>query len=207
MTADFELGRRRLRLALVAAALSACTDAHDPEVVEVQADDCVICHTPEFIAAADPPHVDVFPDECALCHSNTAWAPAIFEHAAVANRTCALCHLADYRATSAPVHEGMFPTTCIDCHGTRAWQPALEGAHPEASFPIADGPHDKIACTQCHDVDRGASAAGVNTDCIGCHTGEHNMNRVNEQHREVADYQYDPSMPNFCLLCHPNGRR
>lgn len=195
-------------LALAAASLLlACTGGRDPDVVEVTSDDCATCHMPEFASATEPPHQGVLPPDCALCHTNTAWSPATFTHDDFFRTACALCHQADYDNTSTPVHAGMFPTTCVDCHGTRAWQPALQGTHPEASFPIGGGPHENIACTHCHDVYAGDSAGGMNTDCVGCHTGTHNMNKVNEQHHEVADYQFDASMPNFCLMCHPNGRK
>jgi hypothetical protein len=49
----------------------------------------------------------------------------------------------------------------------------------------------------------------MNTDCIGCHTGEHALGRVDGQHDEEPDYfaeRGDASNPHFCLVCHPNGR-
>jgi hypothetical protein len=184
----------------------ACSQQHDPEVMPVRANDCETCHTPEYLAAVEPPHENIFPRECALCHTNTEWAPAIFSHDAVKSRECVLCHQSDYDGTADPVHSGMYPTTCDDCHGTTAWRPALEGIHPEASFPIENGAHENIGCTDCHNPDLGSSVGGANTDCIGCHTGEHSEARVNDQHDEVRDYFFDASMPNFCLQCHPNGR-
>jgi Class III cytochrome C family len=198
--------RLSIALAIVVCA-GGCTGSHQSDVVAVGAADCAVCHTAEFVAATEPPHKDVLPTECALCHTDDAWEPAIFAHESVANRECVLCHRADYDGTTDPVHSGMFPTTCDDCHGTNAWQPALEGAHPDERFPISHGAHEGFSCTSCHNLDRGASTGGMNTDCVGCHTGEHRMSRVNEQHREVRDYNFDPDMPNFCLVCHPNGRQ
>ena len=63
-----------------------------------------------------------------------------------------------------------------------------------------------MPCLDCHDAARGSPVGGMNTDCVGCHTGEHARSRVDAQHREVGDYTFDPARPNFCLRCHPNGR-
>jgi hypothetical protein len=46
----------------------------------------------------------------------------------------------------------------------------------------------------------------MNVSCIGCHTGEHSMTRMNDQHHEVGDYDWDESRPAFCRDCHPRGR-
>ncbi len=204
--------RIEIRLAIAAGliisvlGIQACSPAHEEDLMAVRSDDCAICHDPEYQSAQSPPHVGIFPNECALCHSNVSWQPAAFEHANVADRLCALCHQSDYDGVTMPLHRGVFPTTCENCHGTVAWKPALDGVHPENAFPIANGAHKKFDCTDCHDLQRGSSTNGENTDCIGCHTGEHNMNKVNDQHKEVADYDYDINTPNFCLLCHPNGQ-
>jgi hypothetical protein len=188
--------------------LAGCAGEHDPDLVSVMASDCAVCHTPDYQMAAAPPHVDIFPTECALCHSNVSWSPATFEHASVANRQCVLCHQANYDGAMDPVHVGSKPTTCQDCHGTIAWKPAIDGAHPDSAFRISGGAHDNIACTQCHDPELGSSSGGMNTDCVGCHTGEHSLSRMDGKHREVSGYTgaRDSMGPNFCLLCHPNGR-
>lgn len=196
--------------------LAACSSEHDPAVMSVSASDCNVCHNPEYQAATLPPHVGIFPNECALCHTNDAWQPAIFEHESVANRECVLCHQANYDGTTMPSHAGLYPTTCDDCHGTVSWIPAIGGAHPESAFPLANGAHQGITCAQCHDPTRGSSAMGENTDCVGCHTGEHSLGQMNDKHKEVNFYtEYrdvdDPGDvlsggPAFCLLCHPNGR-
>ncbi len=184
-----------------------CSPGHDgDDRIAVSSDDCVVCHEPEYQATAIPPHVGVFPDECALCHTNDSWQPASFAHESVADRLCVLCHKEDYDQVEQPLHVGQFPTTCENCHTYIAWKPALDGVHPEDSFPIAGGAHKGFSCIDCHDVDRGSSVAGANTNCIGCHTGEHSMAKVNEKHREVADYNFDIDTPNFCLVCHPNGK-
>lgn len=196
-----------MRLLISALLLTACA-RHDGGQVEVDVEDCVLCHQDEFDSATDPVlHVGVLPPEaCISCHDTTVWIPSIFTHQQMSIE-CAACHMRDYEQTSAPVHSGMFPTTCGDCHLTTAWQPALEGAHPNAAFPITSGAHERFSCFDCHDPDRGSSIGGANTDCVGCHTGEHSRSRSDDQHNEVSGYQFDPNRPNFCLECHPDGRK
>lgn len=118
---------------------------------------------------------------------------------------CVTCHLAQYQSANPP-HVGNFPQTCADCHSTSSWIPALGGAHPEASFPIASGAHQGITCQDCHDSSKGTSVGGANTDCIGCHTGEHSQTRMANAHGGVSRYMWDATMPHFCLSCHPSGR-
>lgn len=124
----------------------------------------------------------------------------------VARRDCYTCHRSDYEDATDPVHVGNNPTTCWECHSTDAWEPALEGGdHPENEFPINNGPHESITCTDCHDPSLGSSIGGMNVSCIGCHTGEHSMSRMNAQHDEVGNYHWDESRPAFCRDCHPRG--
>jgi hypothetical protein len=85
------------------------------------------------------------------------------------------------------------------------WIPALEGLHPEATFPIENGPHQEFKCLDCHRVSLGASRGGQNTDCVGCHTGEHERTKMDEKHQEEPGYVFDVNNPHFCLECHPNG--
>lgn len=124
----------------------------------------------------------------------------------VATPDCISCHEDDYRAADDPPHAGRYPETCGDCHSTSAWEPAVGFGHPEAFFPISRGAHEGILCVDCHDPARGDSTAGANTDCVGCHTGEHARDEVDSQHGGVPDYQFDADMPNFCLSCHPDGQ-
>lgn len=188
---------------------------------------CEGCHRDDYDAATMPPHAG-YPLACADCHTDAGWRPSTFAHpwtldGAHARTPCASCHLGDpptYRGTPTecvgchredydsspyPGHT-TFPTTCATCHTTTAWRPALEGGHPEASFPIAGGPHDPFECLDCHDPARGSSLDGMNTDCIGCHTGEHSRASVDADHREVSGYPLGTSSVNYCLDCHPNGR-
>ncbi len=123
----------------------------------------------------------------------------------VGNQDCVACHRSDYEATTDPPHVPAFPETCGDCHSTDAWVPAV-GGHPEASFPIAMGPHGGIACADCHDFSR-APNGPENTTCVGCHSGEHMRETMDALHtsRAVAGYPTGPQEPNFCLVCHPDG--
>jgi hypothetical protein len=100
-----------------------------------------------------------------------------------------------------------YPTTCIDCHSTAAWQPALEGGHPDDQFRISGGPHEGYECLDCHDPALGSSADGMNTDCVGCHEGKHERSKMDREHDEVGDYPFGTTSVNFCLDCHPDGRK
>jgi hypothetical protein len=118
---------------------------------------------------------------------------------------CVTCHLAAFNGTSNPVHPGFMPMTCGDCHTTHAWMPALAGGHPESKFPVADGVHN-LGCTSCHNVALGSSTGGQNTDCIGCHDGNHVQGKTDPLHTDVRAYVFNAATPHFCLTCHPDGR-
>ena len=137
---------------------------------------------------------------CNSCHVGD---PPVYEGTAT---TCVGCHQADYDMSPYMGHD-TFPTTCMDCHTTSAWVPALDGAHPEGDFPISRGPHEGYACLDCHNPDLGSSVDGMNTDCVGCHEGEHTLERSDRQHREENDYNSVGAPPNFCLECHPTGQK
>ena len=36
---------------------------------------------------------------------------------------------------------------------------------------------------------------------------KHARAKVNDEHKEVDDYVFDANMPNFCLMCHPDGNK
>lgn len=189
---------------------------------------CVGCHRADYDASPYPGHTS-FPTTCQDCHSTSAWRPAVaLDHpwpldGAHATAPCASCHTgdppryagtptqcvgchrADYDRSPYPGH-ATFPTTCADCHTTSAWRPAMGGAHPEGAFPIANGAHAGIACLDCHDPSLGAPQRGMNTDCVGCHTGQHARSLLDSKHVEVPGYPAGAAAPNFCLECHPNGR-
>lgn len=136
----------------------------------------------------------------AACHKHPDDAVQVSQGA------CVSCHSPDYQAATDPPHVDRMPDTCGDCHSQDAWRPALEGGHPEAFFPVAEGDHAGIQCNDCHDLERGPSADGENTDCIGCHTGDHSRAETDDEHGGVPDYRFEPEVPSFCLRCHPDGR-
>ena len=114
---------------------------------------------------------------------------------------CVTCHLDD-----SPHTDGR--RSCGDCHLDTAWLPALDGAHPEDRFPIASGPHGRFTCFECHVADSPLpSTGGMNTSCVGCHTGAHNRTKMDNKHAGQQDYAWDDANPRFCLRCHPRGRK
>jgi hypothetical protein len=206
---------------------AACSGApHDRR--EVSSEDCVVCHRAEFLSAAEPPHEGELPQSCGHCHESEAWRPARnFDHdffplrAQHAGLSCTTCHTAgfvddasplcvschrdDYDASAYSGHD-QFPTTCQDCHSLEGWTPAYGGLHPEEKFRIGSGPHAKYECLECHDPELGPNGAG-NADCVGCHEGKHTRAKMDEKHHEVRDYPAGDAPQNFCLECHPDGRK
>jgi len=128
---------------------------------------------------------------CADCHQNGyANTPA----------ECVACHQTEYNNTNEPNHQAAnFPTTCQDCHSTSAWSPA-NWDHDGQYFPIYSGKHNGEwnVCADCH-VN---SADYSQFECINCH--EHNKSKMDEEHREVANYVYQSQA---CYDCHPNGKK
>lgn len=118
---------------------------------------------------------------------------------------CYTCHQADYEGATNPTHLGVYPTTCGECHSETAWRPASDGNHPDATFPISTGAHQPVECSGCHDVRRGPNTDGVNTICVGCHTGNHDRAEEDSFHAGIAGYPAGDAPPNFCLTCHPMG--
>jgi hypothetical protein len=209
-------------------ASATCASCHgDPPAYEGTPTDCVSCHELDRAQAVAPPH-DGFSSDCQTCHGTASWSSASFVHTASFPLTgahestecatchvgtpavfagtaseCVACHQQDYDTSPFPGHSA-FATSCQDCHTTSAWQPASGGTHPQARFSIT-GRHD-YACNDCHDPSRGANGAG-NTDCVGCHDGEHTLARMDAEHAgEVRNYPTGADRaPNFCLQCHPDG--
>jgi hypothetical protein len=159
-------------------------------------------HPEDAFPIRSGPHVVV---TCADCHDATRGA-----YAEGANTSCVGCHTGEHaRARVDDQHRGIpdyafdaaTPSFCLSCHP----KGLAEGKHPEDRFPIRGGPH-QFACLDCHEPERGSYVAGENTDCVGCHTGEHSRARVDAEHREEPGYVFDPDRPSFCLRCHPSGR-
>lgn len=210
---------------------TACPSCHTgtPPRYEGTPETCVGCHQKDYDGAKEPPHTGL-ETNCTKCHNEVAWKPSTFKHSWVLDgahlkiacsschvgtppvykgtaKACVSCHLDDYQRSTFPGHS-TFSQSCEQCHGRVAWKPALNGAHPENKFPIKTGAHSRasITCTSCHNPMLGTSAGGKNTDCVGCHTGEHTRAKMDEKHKEERDYPLGPAAPNFCLKCHPNGK-
>ncbi len=181
--------------------------------------DCVACHQDEYDRTTDPNHGSAgFPTDCRACHTTSGWEPAFFNHDATAypltgqHRTldclschesgytgtptdCVACHQADFDGTTDPNHLASdFPTSCQDCHTTNGWSPSTWDH--ETWFPIRNGDHSGISCTECHVVPTNYSAF----ECILCH--EHNRDDMDRDHSEVEFYEY---LSSECFRCHPRG--
>lgn len=210
-------------------AQSECTDCHtgSPAAFDELPSGCVSCHQADRDAATAPLH-EGFSNDCSSCHGINSWLGAAFLHTddfplrgghaqpdcaechtgspAVFNglsADCVSCHQQDYETAPFQGHEA-FPTTCQDCHGLNAWTPA-SGGHPENRFSTR-GDH-RFACNDCHNSALGTNGPG-NADCVGCHEGEHSLNRMDREHiGEVRNYPTGNNRSaNFCLECHPDGR-
>lgn len=127
----------------------------------------------------------------------------------VADDDCSACHINDYLAAREPPHIAFgYNQDCVLCHTSNVWRPPFAPIlHPNAEFAIDVAPH-VYACEECHNPDFDqTSIAGLNTDCVGCHDGAHTLPLMDEVHKEDPEYPLgDDRGPNFCLVCHPNGR-
>jgi len=164
---------------------------------------CIGCHGNEP-RLNSPFHSQTYDPECATCHhSYPDWTQTAFAHVPKPTR-CYDCHEWQRPSTSTHPASG----DCLGCHATSAWLPATGGAHPESAFPIQSGAHSRYRndCASCHNVALGSPVAGQNTDCVGCHAGEHTRAKMDPKHREVRNYPTGSAPPNFCLDCHSDGR-
>jgi len=211
-------------------AKASCTACHkgNPPVYAGTSTACASCHKADYDASPYPGHQG-FATTCEDCHTTNAWKPAAaFKHpwpltGAHTGTPCAKCHvgtppvykgtptacsgchLADYNASPYPNHN-TFSKTCTDCHSTNAWKPASGTGHPEAKFPIQTGPHKVFTCAECHDSKLGPNGKG-NADCVGCHTGQHTRAKMDAKHQGKNGYPAGTAPPNFCLDCHPDGKK
>jgi hypothetical protein len=189
-----------------------------------------------------PNGVETYPLDCAMCHADTGFKPSTFKHpwelvgrhivtpcASCHKGTpptykgtptdCYACHQADFdqRAPAKNPSHTTFPKTCLNCHLMSGWVqgPPLSGLHPEASFPLTTGKHadPRIACLDCHKLEKGPAMGGANTDCVNCHLGSHVVPAIDAYHLKTPDggtvvgYQAGAATTNFCLGCHTKGQR
>lgn len=106
---------RRLRVALVAAVLSAACNRRvaTDHVPEGKSGDCARCHMPEFERTRS--HPGKKPTTCGTCHGETRYRPLVKVHAwtldgAHEKTPCFSCHTG-----TTPKYEGL-PGECVDCH-------------------------------------------------------------------------------------------
>ncbi len=210
-------------------ATATCESCHGGGVYAGTPTACEGCHLSDYQATTQPAHAAAgFPVTCETCHTATGWTPATFDHAAFwpltgrhASATCESCHEGgvyagtptacvgchrpDYDTSTNPSHVSLnLSTTCETCHTTTNWDTRTFPGH-DTLFPITTGNHRIFACLDCHKV---PADWGVFT-CTGCHTGEHNLADVADDHREVGNYQATVNtygLEGACLHCHPDGR-
>ncbi|MCA9514438.1 MAG: hypothetical protein KC635_05810, partial [Myxococcales bacterium] len=190
---------------------------------------CVGCHLGDY-QTAEPDHVERgFDTNCVTCHTVAAWKPATFDHDqfwpltgkhltatceschvggvyAGTPRDCEGCHRTDYDATTRPAHASVgIPANCTQCHDTDDWHTSTFPQH-DRLFPITSGRHRNFGCADCH-ADAGDYSVFT---CTGCHTGEHEISRMNRKHQgEVSGYQStldQYGVERGCYHCHPDGR-
>lgn len=215
-------------------ATAPCAGCHvgDPARYAGTPQGCKDCHQQDADAAKSPVHQG-FSTTCTDCHTTAAWRPSKVVHAwplqgkhvlvpcsschtgnpptyKGTSTDCYACHKAAADASTFPGHK-TFPHSCLDCHVMSGWLSAITGLHPEAKFPLATGKHSdaRIKCQDCHILARGTSALGLNTDCVGCHLGAHVGPTIDTRHAElnVPSYPAVPTSMNFCLACHPAGKK
>lgn len=213
-------------LVIVSSSLGGCGEI--PEHASDHASvGCYGCHGDRYLASTQPDHVaSGFPTRCEDCHSTHAWEPAAFgDHASWpltgahvtaaceschgggvysgTPRECVGCHRPDYETSTNPSHPALaMPTECQSCHTPASWASSTYPGH-DAFFRISGGDH-RFSCESCHLTERWASFT-----CTGCHTGEHDLARMNREHDDEDGYQATLSRYGVdagCLHCHPGGR-
>ena len=177
---------------------------------------CAGCHIADFNQTTNPGHVAAqFSTDCASCHSETAWAPATFDHDGMyfpiysgkhkgewdqcadchtnpsnyAEFTCTTCHT---NPETTNQHNGINgfsynSPACLACHPTGSATDGFD--HNNTGFPLT-GAHITTACISCH----ASGYAGTPTDCASCHTQDYNQS-TNPNHVSLA-------IPTNCASCH-----
>ncbi|MBK8702296.1 MAG: hypothetical protein IPN33_00895 [Saprospiraceae bacterium] len=174
-----------------------CTACHNGDYTNTP-NTCNGCHAADYNQTSDPNHATAqFPTDCALCHTESAWAPATFDHDAIYPFTgahvaiaddCAACHHGDYSNTpntcagchtdqfnqaANPNHVALgFSDDCASCHTTApGWSPATFASHND--FYALNGAHGAIAndCTACHN----GNYNNTPNTCNGCHAADYNQ--------------------------------
>lgn len=201
-----------------------CSDCHTDGYTGLETA-CASCHQTDFNGTTNPSHTNLsLALTCETCHTTgPGWSPAKFPdhnnyfqllgaHSVISDNCsdchngnynstpdqCYGCHSSDYDNSTNPSHSAaQFPTDCQECHSQNAWVPSTF-EHDSQYFPIYSGKH-RDAWNNCSDCHTNASDYG-SFSCIDCH--EHNKADTDNDHSEVANYQYQSTA---CFDCHPNG--
>ncbi|MBI5646579.1 MAG: hypothetical protein HY962_06575 [Ignavibacteriae bacterium] len=192
-----------------------CESCHPAGAYTGRPLECAGCHQPDYDKVTAPDHkAGQFPRECWKCHSETAWKPALFDHATTrfplqgahtaapcqdchtngvftgTPMDCWSCHKKDFDAVVTPSHvSGQFDHDCTRCHGNAAWKPSTVN-HDNTRFPLL-GKHKTAACEQCH---INGKYSGMATDCWSCH--EKNYTGVTQPNHVQGQFNHD------CTMCH-----
>jgi hypothetical protein len=177
---------------------------------------CVGCHQADYNATNNPSHTTAgFGTDCVSCHSETAWAPANFNHDAqyfpiysgkhqgtwdqctdchtnpnnFSVFTCITCHA---NPVTDNQHQGVNgyaynSTLCLACHPTGDAQGIFD--HNTTNFPLT-GAHTIVDCLACH----ANGFAGTPTECVACH--QTNFNQSSNPNHNALGLSTD------CVSCH-----
>jgi hypothetical protein len=182
------------------------TDAHDGQFANAPFQDrCETCHSitdfhrSKFTIAM---HRDTrYPLEgahavvpCDMCHKvgaggrTDAVLPFHFE-----DQTCTACHVdphhGEFKDRMAQRGPNGMPLGCEACHNVKSWIDAKGFDHSKTSFPLV-GAHRAVACSACHLVPAGTSAAklkGTSTVCEDCHADVHAGQFAQNNKTQCAD--------------------
>jgi len=177
---------------------------------------CNGCHNADYTQTNNPNHAALhFSTDCAGCHTETAWAPATFDHDAQFFpiysgkhngewSACTDCHTnpsnyAEFSCTGCHTnpqtnndHNGIGGYTynsqaCLACHPTGSAADGFD--HNTTDFPLT-GAHLTAQCVACH----ATGYAGTPTQCSACHTTDFNQS-TNPNHAAL-------NFPTDCAMCH-----
>jgi nitrate/TMAO reductase-like tetraheme cytochrome c subunit len=178
-------------------------------------------------AHADPKRVAC--NDCHQAPKPAGTAPRGYDAKTFLATKCFDCHQ-DRLTTAMPSH-ATFDHECRLCHSTDLFKGAT--THPEAKFNLlAPSKHVGINCADCHDITRGPSTGGANTNCVACHgyaggawAAAHALPPLDQRHTTKGitgcAAGQTPSLsnlcfptaaqtnanPNVCRACHPLGKR
>jgi hypothetical protein len=124
--------------------VAACTSQHDPNAIEVAAEDCYACHVADYEGATMPPHVGNKPTTCGDCHGTESWTPALDGDHPEDAFTCLDCHDPDLGPTT-----GGMDVSCIGCHTGEHDRAEMDDKHQEESRYMWDDSRPAF-CRDCH---------------------------------------------------------